>query len=335
MMTAAVAGALLFAAAEAATGLVVARGLMGIGCAVGLMGALVLVGRWFSPERFAMLSALLFALGGCGTLLATAPLAAVTELIGWRGAFVGMAGVTALLALLVFIVVRDAPPSVATTFQRTESIRDIGLGIIRVLRHRELRYVAALQLVSYGSLMSVAGLWAGPYLEDVHGLGTVDRGRVLLAINLAVIIGALCYGWIAPRSRPPKRLVVAGTGLTASIFAAMAVLNAPSLPVAVTGLVLIGLLGSPVMLLHAHARAVLPAHLLGRGLTLQNAASIGGVFLWQSATGLIVDAFPPVQGVVSEAAYRAVFAFLGAVCLAGLLVYARSDPAPNPMPETN
>src|SRR5690606_248047 len=156
------------------------------------------------------------------------------------------------------------------------------------------------------------GLWAGPYLEDVHGLGTVDRGSVLLAINLAVIVGALFYGWVAPRSGPPKRLIVTATTLTTLAFAGMSLLDGPPLPVAVAGLVLIGLVGRQVMLLHAHARAVLPAHLLGRGLTLQNAASIGGVFLWQTATGLIVDVFPAEQGPVPEAAYRAVFAFLAA-----------------------
>ena len=78
VMSVAVAGSLLFAVANSAVALTVARALMGVGCAVGLMGALVILGRWFPPHRFAPLSALLFAIGGSGTLLATTPLAAVT-----------------------------------------------------------------------------------------------------------------------------------------------------------------------------------------------------------------------------------------------------------------
>lgn len=329
VMGAAVAGSLLFAAAHSALALTLARALMGVGCAVGLMGALVLLGRWFPPHRFAPLSALLFAIGGSGTLLATTPLAAVTAAVGWRGAFVGMAGVTAALAALIYLIARDRPaaahPARDEAAPSPAGAGEILSGMKAVLRNGRLRRIAALQFVGYGTLMSVAGLWAGPYLEDVHGLGAVDRGNVLLGVNLAIIAGALGYGWLAPYVRSPKRLVVPGTAVGIALFWLMAALDQPPLWLAAPVLFLLALFGSYFMLLHAHARAVLPGHLMGRGLTLQNTASIFGVFLWQSLTGVIVDAFTHAGAAVPEAAYRTVFGFLGAVSLAGLLVYSGCD----------
>lgn len=335
VMSAAVVGSILFATAHSAAALTVARALMGVGCAVGLMGALVLLGRWFPPHRFAPLSALLFAIGGSGTLLATTPLAAITAAVGWRGAFVGMAAVTACLAALIFLVVRDRPVTSepATAAPQAAGTGEILRGMTAVLRNGRLRRIAALQFVGYGALMSVAGLWAGPYLEDVHGLGAVDRGNVLLGVNLAIIAGALGYGWLAPHVRSPKRLVVPGTAIGIGLFWLMAALEAPPLWLAAPTLFLLAFFGSYFMLLHAHARAVLPAHLLGRGLTLQNTASIFGVFLWQSLTGLIVGAFADAGAAAPEAAYRTVFGFLGAVSLAGLLVYSGCEDDPEPPEE--
>jgi MFS family permease len=97
----AVAGSVTFATASGFAGLVLGRGLMGIGCAAGLMGSLVAIARWFPPARFAFLSSLLFTLGGAGLLLATTPLAVVSAAVGWRGAFWLMAAVTAALAMLL------------------------------------------------------------------------------------------------------------------------------------------------------------------------------------------------------------------------------------------
>jgi hypothetical protein len=90
-------------------------------------------------------------------------------------------------------------------------------------------------------------------------------------------------------------------------------------------LLLLGLASAGSLVLHAHARSVLPERLVGRGMTLQNTASIGGIFLWQAATGFIIGAFDAPDGVVPEIAYRAAFGFLGVMLVVSLSIYAWID----------
>ena len=187
----AAAGSLMFAQATALAELTLARGLMGLGCAVGLMGSLVVIARWFPPKRFAPITSVLYAIGGAGSLLATTPLAAVAGAIGWRGVFVGMAAIALALAALLFTVVRDSPATASAPVRAPESPREIWRGVVEVFGNRALRHIGAIQAVGYGSLTAVAGLWGGPYLEQVHGLDTVARGNVLLAMNLGVLVGSL------------------------------------------------------------------------------------------------------------------------------------------------
>ena len=85
---------------------------------------------------------------------------------------------------------------------------------------------------------------------------------------------------------------------------------------------IIGLASPGSLILHAHARSILPERLVGRGMTLQNTAGIGGIFLMQWASGAIIGSFEAVGGATPEGAYRAAFGFLGVMLLLSLAVYA-------------
>ena len=324
LLLVAVVGSLLFAAADGGAGLAAGRGLMGIGCAAGLMGSMVTFARWFPADRFATLSSILFSVGGAGTLLATTPLAAASEAIGWRGVFVGAAAITVLMAGLIHAVVRDAPPGHAAQIRKPESPVEIFAGLGQVLATRQLWLINVMQLVAYPALITVVGLWAGPYLADVHGLDAVARGNVLLAMSIAVVTGTLAYGPLDRLLDTRKWLVVAGATVSILLLAVLALTPGLALWQATVLLVLFCFLGAYQMILHTHARAIFPEHLVGRGLTVQNMAAIGGVFVLQSASGLIIGAVS-ATGVAPELAYRLVFAFLGVCMLAALLVYLRID----------
>lgn len=321
-------GALLFALAEDAAMLGLARGLIGAGCAAGLMGSMVAIARWYPPRRFAQLTSMLFVVGGAGTLLATTPLAWATGSIGWRGGFLVMAGLTGLFAVLLYAVVRDAPPGHAADSHRESWVEVLG-GLWSVSSNPELWKIGAIQFVAYASVITVIGLWAGPYLSDVHGLDAVARGNALLVLNVASLAGVALYGWVDRFTASRKWLLVAGAIITAAVALVLAFSPALDFAAAMTLLTLFAILGNYVMLIHAYARTILPDHLVGRGLTLQNLAVFLGISVLQSVSGLIVGAFEPVGDAAPEAAYRAVFGFLALCLVAAAAVFsAAREPRP-------
>lgn len=320
----AVLGAVTFATADGGTGLAIGRILLGLGCAAGLMGSMVVIARWYPEARFASLTAMLFVVGGGGTLLATTPLAWAVESIGWRGAFLAMAGLTGAFALLLLLIVRDAPPGQVEAGNRGETWAEILAGLRAVIANRQLWLVSAIQFVSYATVLTVVGLWGGPYLADVHGLDGVARGNVLLAMNIAVLAGVSLYGRLDRHVASRKWLIVAGALVTAVTLALLAVLAKPEFWTAIILLLLFATVGSYVMLNHAHARAILPDHLIGRGLTFQNLAVFLGVAAIQSASGLIVGSFDEVDGSSPEIAYRWIFAFLAVLLVVAAAIFANA-----------
>ena len=317
----AVAGSVVFALAQDAIGLTIGRALMGFGCATGLMGSLVAISRWFPDTQFARLSSLVYIVGGAGFLMATTPLAAIAGSIGWRGAFWAMAATTAALAVLLYCVVRDAPPAHVLHHRPPETANEILRGLKEVFANRDLRYIFALQLVNYGTVLAIVGLWAGPYLNDVHGLTGVTRGNVLLALNLAMLVGVMVFS-VAERWLNTRKWTI-GAGAAISIVLLGVLASVPDLGLwpAIALLVLFALASAYIMLIHAHARAVLPDHIVGRGLTLQNLAVFLGVFAIQGASGFIIGFFAEGRDATPEIAYRAVFGFLAILTLAALTIY--------------
>jgi len=91
-----------------------------------------------------------------------------------------------------------------------------------------------------------------------------------------------------------------------------------------------GFVTAYVPLLIAHGRALFPLHLVGRGLTVLNMASMGGTFLVQAVSGFVIELFPTApDGAYALAAYRLVFALqAGFILLACLVYFGSSEPIP-------
>jgi len=328
MLSLTVVGAVLFAVSHGAAGLVVGQILIGAGCAGVFMGGLVTFSRWFPPDRFATVSSLTLAAGGLGTLLSATPFAAFAQALGWRGAYLGMAAITVALGALMFALVRDAPPDHPYHRRTPETLRDAARGVGQVLKHPPIYGLLAIAFVGYATSISIRGLWGGPYLADIHGLGAIELGNVLLAMSLATIAGTTVYGPLDRVFNTRKRLVMAGSAIAILCLGILAL--TPGAALWQVTMLFCGVASGVAFFVHvlAHGRAFFPDHLVGRVMTTINFANFAGVGLIQLATGLLVGAFPAEDGRAPEAAYRLVFAFLAAVTLAAVLVYSRTRDAP-------
>jgi MFS family permease len=316
-LLAAVLGSLLMATAQGPAVLFASIALIGIGCSAVLMASLVIFARRFPPRRFALLSSWFVAFGLMGGVAGSAPLAAAVTGFGWRWVMVGLAGITLAAALAVFLLARD-PEAPAGPGAARGSLRDI-------LRLRTLWPLMAMAAVAYAPASNLRGLWAGPFLDDVHGFTTADIGDVTFFMALGLIVGSIVHGPLDNVFDTRKWIVVAGSSATALCLTALAVLGIGSASAASVLLVLAAFAGTNYSMIMAHARSYLPPHLVGRGVTLMNFFSIGGAGVVQLLSGGVFDlaasAGPP------DFAYRVVFLFYVALLACGLAAYVFSRDA--------
>ena len=325
----AVLGLVLQGLATDGTTLLVARALIGIGCAASFMSAVVLCARWYAGGDMTLALSRVFALSQIGILLAGAPLAWLAGWLGWREAFLISALLTGLAALAWWRLVQNDPPDKPAPARKPESLMEALRGQFSIWRLPGLSRVLALHLVAYAAAATVIGLWAGPYLADVHGLDAKARGRALAAMGLAMPIGLLLVGPLEKHFFPRAALVTAGAALSALMLIGLALWPTPPLPVALGLLVGLIFFSSYPVLLVTEARGLFPDHLVGRGATTVNMAQLVGSALLPLLVGIVVGFFPIEEAVRPEAAYRAGFAVLAGSLLLGLagwLLLPRTKP---------
>jgi predicted MFS family arabinose efflux permease len=324
MLLLAVAGATLFTLATSWPLLLTGRVLMGAGFGVMLIGSMVVISRWFPPDRFSTLASMVLSIGLVGNLLATTPLAWGTEQIGWRGVFGLVVAFTAIAGLAVWVVVRDAPPGHPFLERRAESAADMVRGLLDVLRNPMLPFILALNFCNYACTFTVQGLWGGPFLREVHGLTSIESGNVLLAAVIAYQIGLLTFGPLDRVLDTRKWIVIAGTSMIAAILAALALWAHMPLWLAVGAIVGVGFLSASGTMIMTHGRSIFPDRLIGRGMATMNTSVMLGVACMQTVSGIVLGAFPLADGARTETAYRSLFGFMCVVLLVALAIYSRA-----------
>ena len=349
LMLAGVAGALVFAGAATFAGLAAGRTLLGLGFAGVLMGALQTFGRWFPDRRFATVSGLFVGLGTGGALLAGTPLAHLAAAFGWRTVFAGGAALIALAAAAIALGSRDAPlrplasprarastgapgslASKSPIGSTSPGATDRGSLAAMLGDHRFWR-IAFMNLFAVGSLLAVQGLWAGPYLADVHGLPSLRVGDLVLVMALGVVAGNLASGALADHFGRRRVVLVAAAAFTACQLVFVALL--PGAPVFLLALsyFAFGATGSIGSVLFALARSIVPDHLTGRAITAVNLIGIAGAMAIQWAMGVIIELGRDPSGTYGPAAYRPAFlltAAIGMTAVSAFVGFARGTGAP-------
>lgn len=317
-------GALLHAVTESERLFILARLLVGLGCAGSFMATVVLCARWYPGKSFATMLSRVFALSTIGYLLAGTPWAALASWLGWRSAFAISSAIAAATTYLFYVLVRDGPGF--TGAARPERLREIVRGLADIGRVPGLLPILAMHFIAYASMMTVFGVWAGPYLNDVYGFDSVSRGNVLLAMGLAQMAGNFCYGPLDRRLGTRKLIVCTGAVLSIAVLAVLALVPHPSAMLAVTALVLFCLVDAYSVVNVADANSRFPPHLAGRGATTVNLSQVVGSAILPIVTGAVIGMFPAGDGSRPELAYRAAFGFIALCMVIGLALYSRAKP---------
>lgn len=287
-------GAGLAAMATGPWSMVLAQVIMGIGCAGGLVMPMTLAGKQLPPERFGLWAALILALGNVGMLVSASPLAWLVEVLGWRAGFeTGV--VWALVLLPAFaLLVREAPPSPDPRRTPMSDARDV----LTLLFSHKLRAPVVIALASFAAIISIRGLWGGPWLMEVKGLSRVAAGNVLLLLTFALVAGPALGGVAERRTGNPRALL--GWGHIGAGLVLFALVAAAAAPVGVDMALFIafGLLIGAQPLAFSMARARVRSEETGRALSAVNLAFFAGASVMQPLSGVAAGQGGPGAGIV-------------------------------------
>ncbi len=320
-------GAVVFALSNSLLMALIGRALIGVGMACALMGTYKLISIWFSPYAFTTISGVILSIGTLGNILATAPLAFAVGLMGWRNAFLLIALVHLIITSLVYIIVNDdpnKPKDMDSPLLSKENLLKESLGgILSVVRLPSFWLIAISAFARYGTYVSIAGLWAGPYLEHVHQISLIDRGEFLMLFPLGFIIGGPIIGALSDKVFKNRKVVAAAAMSLYSIFIfpLTGFVQKPSLLMLGAMFFFMGFLNSSSMIMYASIKELLPVAISGTAMSAVNFFTMAGAGFFQHVMGVIIEKFPPFQGQLPPEAFSFAFGLCFFATAIGAIVY--------------
>ncbi len=320
MLLSTMAGAGLFAAGQSPEMLAAGRILMGIGCAGVFTGAFYVMAMWLPADRVVTHIGALNSFAAFGNLCATAPLAFLIAWIGWRTSYLFFTVAVGVILTAVAIVMRDSAPGRAPSTAKDESLAQIFAGVRESIRQPGMKRLLFAGLPMSAS-STISGVWGAPYLKHVHGLDDGARGSVLLVMAVCAMCGHFLYGQIARRFNTLKWPILGGCVVIVAATVSLSLLERPPVWLVTLLFSIMAIASAYPTITHAHARGLVPPHLMGRGVSVTNMGVMTAIAVAQLAFGWIVGLLPAANGVPPEAAYRLAFAIQAAVALTGMLIY--------------
>lgn len=290
-------GSIVFGLATTLASASLGRALVGLGVSVVFVGLFKSNSVWFREREFGLVSGLTLLLGNIGAISSAGPLAEILRTYSWRNVFVALGVVTLTLAVLTILIVRNKPEEYGFP-----SMREIEGKPSHAPRKQhwwsDLRSVVwtgsawPVLWVNFGmvgSMLAFVGLWAIPFLRDVHGLGRSDAAVYTTTALAGFAVGSMLAGWLSDRIGRRKPVILSGTLLYTLTCLFLAFINWQTGLFGLLLFFLVGFSSGGFIVTFANAKEVVAPALSGMAVGLVNTGLFLGAAIMQPLFGVVMD----------------------------------------------
>jgi MFS family permease len=328
LLSVAVLGCVAFAWATGFSGLLAARVLIGAGVSACLMAPLTGNRRWLDASTQLRANSWMLMTGSLGMVASTLPVQWLMPLVGWRPLFWVLAAMMALaMALLAWQVPRWA--SAPEINGAAHGAPVVAPGYAEVWRHPYFRRMTPIGFFSYGGLIALQTLWAGPWMIKVAGYSSAQAATGLFWINISMLCTFWTWGLVNPhlvrRGFTAARLIALGLPASFVLLTIIIIAGSRISTMATPLFALYCMSCSFVSLAQPAVGMAFPQALAGRALSAYNLVIFAGVFVVQWGIGLLIDGFR-AAGVAEVLAYQLAMSALLVCCVASYLYFLWAKP---------
>lgn len=213
-------GSYMFAATTYLPVAEVGRFLVGFGSAFAFVGVLKLATIWLPHNRFAMVSGFAMACGMLGGIIGDYSLGALVGMDGWRLTLFWAACGGLILALLVFVFVRDENDEAhfIRCVEPVLTFKDICIGLWQIMKTPQIWINGLIGCLLYLPVSGFAESWQIPYLKQTLGFSHDQAATAAAMIFLGWAVGGPITGWISDTIRQRRLPITVGAVVSAIIL---------------------------------------------------------------------------------------------------------------------
>ena len=280
-------GSIGFGLADTLTPAIAGRLLVGAGVAVGLIGTMKLSMIWLPPERFATITGVTMFIGVVGALSGQTPVRLVVDELGWRETVIWAGVFGILLAVAIWLIVRDRGSGDGTP--QRESASSVARGLASILVNRQTWFLSLYSAMLSGPILTFTTLWGTTFARESYGMAP-ETAVFSMSVTLAGFgLGLPLGGWASDQLRRRKPPLWSGAGLCLITWLIIIYWPQPPLIAAWVLFFLNGLASGWVVTIFALARELNRPQFGGAVVGFINMMGIGAVAIMQPFTGYLLD----------------------------------------------
>lgn len=279
-------GCVLFAVSNDAITATIGRLIMGTGASFAFVGAMNLVASWFPRHRYGFMAAMAETMGMVGSIFGSYSLAHLVQHYGWRSSMEGAAALALIIALLLGLIVRNAPKnSVPIEPHTPKKLWEE----MKLLVKKPIFWFNGIYGAAFFAIITVfIALWAIPFMQKVHHL-TLSRATLLCNFTfIGVAIGAPIYGWVDNHFRSRRALMAASAFSASAILFIIIFDTSLSMFVLMGLMLLLGFVTSAYVLNYVIANELANPKMRGGAVGFTNMMCVGSAPIMQPLVGLML-----------------------------------------------
>ncbi|MEE2569647.1 MFS transporter [Pseudarthrobacter sp. J64] len=284
------AGQLQLAFAENIPGGVLGRVLVGAGDAMTFISVIRLIPLWFAPARVPLITQLTGMSGQLGQLISVIPFALVLHSLGWSPAFLMLAGMSGMAAVLVVVLLKDMPPGTVRA-ESVQGLRATGASLKRAWSQPGTRLGMWSHFTIQFSGTVFAMTWGYPFLISGQGLEAgVVAMLMALFVGTGIVVGPFIGRFVSRHPLRRSTMVLLIAAATAAAWATVLLIPGRAPLWMLVGLVIVMAIGGPgSMIGFDFARTFNPAHRLGTATGIVNVGGFCAALICIFLVGLVLD----------------------------------------------
>lgn len=300
-------GAIMTGIATSFELVITGRLLIGVGVAMVYIPIMKILATWYRKNEFASLSGILLAVGNIGALSAAAPLALMTEAIGWQQVFFMLGVLSLAIAVAAWVIIKDRPADMKLPSIQEIEAEEKGEPVPETKALEKIPMVKALKMTfgagmkfwplaiwfffMYGSIMVYQGLWAGPFYKDVLGWDKTTFSMVLTFISIGMIFGCPIAGILSDKIlKSRKKVLIVGTLVYTAVWAIIWAMGAQ-----ITSQIawmainfMFGFFGGFFVVSYAQIKELFPLTIVGTTTAALNIFPFAGGAILQQVSGMML-----------------------------------------------
>ena len=174
--------------------------LSGIGNAFCFLSCMMLIARWFPPEKQAFAVGVVVTVGMLGGIIAQYPFSLLVQAFEWRNALLIDAAIGTGILGLVYLFVRD-PPHYAWEGAQNLPLKE---SVWQALKEKQNLYCGLYTGLMNLPLMLLGAIWGGSFLQQCYQMTGPQAALISSMLCFGTIIGSPLFGYLSDRTQERK-----------------------------------------------------------------------------------------------------------------------------------